>query len=132
KEDSSSSSPFAAARVNEELKKLINKRLLRRLKNGMVEEVKKLHKSGVSWKRLEEFGLEYRFVAQYLQKKLASNEMVNLLQKEIEHFAKRQMTWFKRDKRIYWVKNLPEAEKLTKAFLKKNKGGENQTVFPSL
>ncbi|MDP1538598.1 MAG: tRNA (adenosine(37)-N6)-dimethylallyltransferase MiaA, partial [bacterium] len=40
----------------EELKKLINKRLLRRLKNGMVEEVKKLHKSGVSWKRLEEFG----------------------------------------------------------------------------
>jgi len=100
-----------------ELKKLIKKRLLKRLKEGMIEEVKKLHKSGVSWKRLEEFGLEYRFVAQYLQKKLAYNEMINLIQKEIEHYTKRQMTWFKRDERIKWIKNYKQAEKLVKNFL---------------
>ena len=85
----------------------------------MIEEIKKLHKNGVSWKRLEEFGLEYRYIAQYLQKKLDYKEMVSKLQKEIEHFAKRQMTWFKRDKRIHWIKKQPEAEKLVKEFLKK-------------
>jgi len=100
-----------------ELKSLIKKRLLKRLDAGMVDEVKKLHKSGVSWKRLEEFGLEYRFVAQYLQEKLKYDEMVNQLQKKIEHYAKRQMTWFKRDKRIKWIKYYKQAEKLIKTFL---------------
>ncbi len=101
----------------EELKKLIRKRLLKRLKQGMIEEVKKLHKSGVSWKRLEEFGLEYRFVSQYLQNKINYEEMVKIIQKEIEHFVKRQMTWFKKDKRINWIKSQNKAEKLVKEFL---------------
>ncbi|MBU2540098.1 tRNA (adenosine(37)-N6)-dimethylallyltransferase MiaA [Patescibacteria group bacterium] len=100
-----------------ELKNLIEKRLLKRLKSGMINEVKKLHRSGVSWKRLEEFGLEYRFVAQYLQKKLTYNEMIQKLEKEIEHYAKRQMTWFKRDKRIKWIKNIKEADKSVKNYL---------------
>jgi len=103
----------------EELKKLIEKRLLKRLEQGMIEEVKKLKKSGVSWKKLEEFGLEYRYIGQYLQGKLKYEEMVQLLQKAIEHFAKRQMTWFKRDKRIKWVKSYQQAEKLVKKFLYK-------------
>jgi tRNA dimethylallyltransferase len=101
------------------LKKLIKKRLLKRLKSGMIEEIKKLHHSGVSWKRLEEFGLEYRFVAQYLQKKLTYQGMIDNIQKESEHYAKRQMTWFKRDKRIHWIKSQKEAEKLLKNFLSK-------------
>ena len=106
----------------EELKKSINKRLLKRLRQGgrmMIEEVKKLRQTGVSWKRLEEFGLEYRFVAQYLQKKIKYDEMINLIQKESEHFAKRQMTWFKKDKRIIWIKKQKEAKKLVKMFLEK-------------
>jgi len=85
----------------------------------MIEEVKKLRQTGVSWKRLEEFGLEYRFVAQYLQKKIKYDEMINLIQKESEHFAKRQMTWFKKDKRIIWIKKPKEAKKLVKMFLEK-------------
>jgi len=101
-----------------ELSSLIKKRLLKRLKQGMVEEIKKLRKLGVSWGRLGEFGLEYRYVAQYLQKKLKYNEMIERIQKETEHFAKRQMTWFKREKRIKWVKNYQKAEKLVKDFLK--------------
>ena len=99
-----------------ELKKLIEIRLSTRLDEGMVNEIKKLHKRGVSWKRLEEFGLEYRYVAQYLQNKLSYEEMVGRLQKEIEHYAKRQIVWFKRDKRIRWIKNRKEAEKLIKKF----------------
>ena len=104
-------------RDQRELKTLIGKRLLKRLNEGMMDEVKQLHKSGVSWTRLEELGLEYRYVAQYLQSKLKYDEMVIKLQKEIEHYAKRQMTWFKRDKKIKWVKNYQQALKISKRFL---------------
>jgi len=108
-------------RDKEELQKRIKKRLLRRLKQGMIEEVKNLHKSGVSWKRLEELGLEYRYIAFYLQKKLDYKEMVAQLQKAIENYAKRQMTWFKKDKRIFWVTTYKEAEKLVKKFLEEKR-----------
>lgn len=101
----------------DELKKHIKNRLLKRLKNNeMVNEVKKLHKT-LSWKRLEEFGLEYRFVAQYLQDKITKEEMIKKIQIESEHFTKRQMIWFKRSKEIHWIKNQKEAQKLLKNFL---------------
>jgi len=104
----------------EELKKLIKRRLLKRLKEGMVEEVKKLRKSGISWKRLEEFGLEYEWVAKYLQGKIGYKEMVESLQKDIEKFAKKQMTYFKKYfPQTIWIKNHKEAEKKVKEFLKK-------------
>jgi len=99
-----------------ELKKAIHKRLLKRVA-GIIAEVKKLHKSGLSFKRLEELGLEYRFVAQYIQKKITYQEMIYKIQIESEHFSKRQMTWFKRDKKIYWVKNYKDTETLIKKFL---------------
>ena len=112
-----------------ELKELIKTRLFKRLKQGMVKEIINLKKSGLSWKRLEDFGLEYRYVAYYLQNKLSYNEMVGKLQKEIEHYAKRQMTWFsahggsasggKKDRKIHWIKNQKEAEKIIKEFLNK-------------
>ena len=101
-----------------ELKKLIEKRLVKRLKQGMISEVKKLHNSGVSWKRLDDLGLEYRWLSRYLRTPdVRKLETIGLLQKDIEHFAKRQMTWFKRDKRIRWVKNYQQAEKLVKKFI---------------
>lgn len=102
----------------EELKERIKKRLEKRLKQGMIEEVNNLHKKGISFKRLEDFGLEYRYIAYYLQDKIKKEEMIKKLQKEIEKYAKRQMTWFKRDKRINWVKE-EKAFKLTKEFLNK-------------
>lgn len=107
-----------------ELNDLIKKRLLKRLKMGMVNEVKNLHKNSVSWKRLEEFGLEYRYLALYLQDKIPYQEMLEILQKEIEHFAKRQMTWWKGDKRIIWIENFKKAEALTQQFLNRNKKEE--------
>ncbi len=84
----------------------------------MIAEVKRLRRAGLSWKRLDEFGLEYRYITRYLQSKMDYDEMVERLQKESEHFAKRQMTWFKRDKRIKWVEKYGEAEKLIKGFIK--------------
>ncbi len=100
----------------EELKKLIAKRLQKRQK-GMIAEVKKLHNNGLSWKRLEELGLEYRFVAQYLQGKISQQEMMETLQKESWQYAKRQMTWFKRDKSIHWITTKNQAQSLVRKFL---------------
>ncbi len=109
----------------EDLQKLIEKRLLKRLDQGMVNEVKKLRKNGVSWKRLEELGLEYRFIALYLQKKITKQEMIDQLRIAIGQYAKRQITWFKRDGRIIWLppentanKNLRDAKKIIEKFLK--------------
>lgn len=101
----------------ERLKELIAERLEKRFEKGMVQEVKDLHEQGVSWEQLEEFGLEYRWIARYLQDKVDKEEMKDSLQTDIEQFAKRQMTWFKKDDRINWVDNKEEAEKLTENFL---------------
>jgi len=108
------------------LARRIKIRLEKRLKQGMLAEVKKLHAQGLSWKRLDGFGLEYRWLARYLQKKtlrqaqdkLSYQEMTARLQKDTEHYAKRQMTWFKRDQRIRWIKNERQAENIVKKFLK--------------
>ena len=85
------------------LKERIRVRLLARMKKGMIKEVENLHKNGTSWKRLNAFGLEYRYVALYLQKKLSKNEMIEKLYTDIWHFAKRQKTWFKRDENTIWI-----------------------------
>ncbi len=63
---------------------------------GMIEEVKNLHKKGLSWKRMEELGLEYRYVSRYLLGKITKKEMFEKLKIEIWHYAKRQMQWFGR------------------------------------
>ena len=87
-----------------ELKERIGRRLIKRLKNGMLEEAERLHRGGLSWKRMETLGLEYRYEALHLQGKLSKEEMVERLNTAIWHYAKRQMTWFKRDGRIRWFK----------------------------
>ncbi|OGI57019.1 tRNA (adenosine(37)-N6)-dimethylallyltransferase MiaA [Candidatus Nomurabacteria bacterium RIFCSPHIGHO2_02_FULL_37_13] len=86
----------------DKLKKKIEKRLLIRKKMGMLGETRKLHKQGLSWKRMKELGLEYGFLALYLQKKINKQKMIEKLNNEIYKYAKRQMTWFKRDKEIKW------------------------------
>lgn len=89
---------------DEILKENIHTRLLSRIKKGMIHEVKKLHEEEkVSWKRLENFGLEYRYSARYLQNKITKPEFIEKLNTEIWHYAKRQKTWFKRNKNITWI-----------------------------
>ena len=78
-------------------------------RSGLIDEVKNLHdKNFVSWERLERFGLEYRFVSEYLEGKIDSKEkMIESLFVAIRQFSKRQMTWFRGMERkgvkINWV-----------------------------
>ena len=95
----------------------IDKRLSDRIDEGMVREVKKLRKSGVSWKRLDDFGLEYRWVSRYLRGIVDYKESVEQLRLSIHRFAKRQLTWFKRNEDIMWVDKLSEADSLINKFL---------------
>jgi tRNA dimethylallyltransferase len=91
----------------EQLRQRITRRLKERLKNGMIEEVESLHENGVSWDTLEYYGLEYRFVAHYLQGRLNRNDLFQKLNSAIHQFAKRQDTWFRRMERkeilIHWL-----------------------------
>lgn len=89
------------------LRQRIAVRLQQRFDEGMLEEVQQLHDSGVSWEKLEFYGLEYRLIAQYLQGKLNRNDMLQKLRSAIGQFAKRQETFFRRMERngidIFWL-----------------------------
>jgi tRNA dimethylallyltransferase len=98
------------------LKQRIKKRFFQWLREGFLAEVKKLRRSGVSWKRIEGFGLHYRQAALYLQNKISYSEMVASSLKGLNDYSRRQTTWFKKDKRIRWVKNYKIAERLVKKF----------------
>lgn len=103
---------------NEELKKRIQERLEERLKEGMIEEVRNIVASKLaSYADLERLGLEPRFIAYHLQKKINREQLEDLLLKNIYHFAKRQMTWLRKDGRIKWVRNTKEAINITGKFL---------------
>ena len=109
------------------LKERIAKRLIFRLeKLDLISEVKGLRESGLSWKRLEDFGLEYKFVSWYLQKKFSYQEMVKKLIIASSQFSKRQQVWFKRWERqgakIDWLKNKEDAVPMAREFLKIKNG----------
>jgi tRNA dimethylallyltransferase len=83
----------------EEIKLRITKRLQERLANGMIEEVERLLKKGITSERLNSFGLEYKFICNYLNGELSYNDMFQKLNSSIHKFAKRQMTWFRKMER---------------------------------
>ncbi len=95
----------------------ISERLRKRLDEGMVDEVKRLIDSGIAAEDLTYYGLEYKFVTNYLTGKLTYDEMVRQLEIAIHQFAKRQMTWFRgmerRGHQIRWIDaTLPMSEKV--------------------
>ncbi|MGB3988420.1 MAG: tRNA (adenosine(37)-N6)-dimethylallyltransferase MiaA [Minisyncoccales bacterium] len=102
-----------------ELNNLIKKRLKSRLKQGMIEETQRLKDSGISWKRLDGFGLEYRWTSRYLRGKVSYQEMFDALLRDIIKFSKKQMIWFNYDKDIIWIKNYREAIPEIDSFLQK-------------
>ena len=105
------------------VKDRIRKRLRERLKNGMIEEVETLLKSGVTHEKLRFFGLEYKFISMYLTNELNYNDMSQKLASAIIQFSKRQMTWFRKMEKegvnIHWLKNneINKAEELINKFL---------------
>jgi tRNA dimethylallyltransferase len=91
----------------EALRQRITARLRERLDNGMIEEVQRLHDSGIAWERLHYYGLEYRYVGEYLQGNMKKNDMFQRLNSAIHNFSKRQGNWFRRMERhgviINWI-----------------------------
>ena len=91
----------------EERRRKITKRLKERLKAGMIDEVDGLLKRGIPADDLIYYGLEYKFVTEYLIGKLSYDEMFRQLEIAIHQFAKRQMTWFRGMERrgftIHWI-----------------------------
>ena len=92
----------------DEIKKRITARLKKRLdEEGMIEEVKSLMDSGVSYDKMIFFGLEYKFIAKHLKGELNKNDMFQKLNSAIHSFAKRQMTWFRKMEKegvkINWI-----------------------------
>ena len=96
------------------LRERITFRLKTRLEQGMIEEVESLIKKGLTYSQVKFYGLEYKYIALYLENKLDYNEMFRLLNIAIRQFAKRQMTWFRKMERsgflIHWLdgENDPE------------------------
>ena len=95
----------------EVLWKRIEKRFLLRVKQGIVTEAKKLHQAGLTYKRFSEIGLSYKYLVLYLQNKITKEEFIEKSIQSEQKYAKRQMTWFKRDKRIKWFE-LSEIKKI--------------------
>ena len=107
---------FAIHFERAQLKKRITKRLRERLDEGMVVEVEGLLKKGISADQLKFYGLEYKFLAQYVIGELNYNDMYQKLNAAIHQFAKRQMTWYRRMERngiaIHWIPgNIPLEKK---------------------
>lgn len=107
------------------LERRIYKRLIERLENeDMTGEIRRLCKQGLSWKRLESFGLEYKFISLYLQRKMSYEEMIEKLYRATKQFARRQMTWFRRWERmgvkINWIKNKNDTVEAVKKFVREN------------
>ena len=103
---------FGVTWPREILKQRIDERLERRMRAGMAAEVQGLLDAGVSREFLLKLGLEYKYLTLYLTGRMGEAEMLEELSREIKRFAKRQMTWFRRDPRIIWLDMTadPEAE----------------------
>ncbi|MFY7908272.1 MAG: tRNA (adenosine(37)-N6)-dimethylallyltransferase MiaA [Emticicia sp.] len=100
----------------------ITKRLHDRLQNGMIEEVKTLLESGISAEKLIFYGLEYKFITEYLVGDLSYDEMAKRLEIAIHQFAKRQMTFFRSMERkgikINWLDGMQSVEEMTEDIIK--------------
>lgn len=107
-----------------EIHERIAARLDTRLRNGMIEEVQRLHNNGISWQRLDFLGLEYRYIARHLQGDMSLTEMREVLLARIRRLCKSQDVWFRKMERegtdIYWIPrgSFSAAAALVDAFLR--------------
>lgn len=106
----------------EERRKKITRRLKARLEEGMIDEVKGLLAEGIPAEDLIYYGLEYKFVTEYVTGKTSYDEMFSRLEIAIHQFAKRQMTWFRGMERrgftIHWIDAMLPMDEKVKEILK--------------
>jgi tRNA dimethylallyltransferase len=106
----------------EEMEKRVNLRAEKMAENGLVGEVKRLVKKyGTKKQSFDAIG--YREIIEYLNNKITLQQAIEKIKINTRRFAKRQMTWFKGDKKIRWIKNFTEAEKLVKKFMQQKTAG---------
>ena len=87
------------------LRARIKKRLHTRMKAGMLSEARRLHRAGLSYKRMHALGLEYRYLALLMQNKLLKSAILSQLENDIWQYAKRQKTYWRRNTEIVWQPN---------------------------
>lgn len=102
----------------EKLYKVIGDRVDLIIRAGLVKEVKSLIRRGYGWNLPAMSGIGYRQVGQYLRGEIGLERGIELIKRDTRRYAKRQLTWFRRDKRIKWIRGPKEAEKLVTKFLK--------------
>lgn len=112
---------FAIDMEREKLYDRINRRVDIMLENGLVEEVKNLT---AKYNELPTAiqGLGYKEVVQYLENELTYEEMVEKIKQETRHYAKRQLTWFRRNKQITWINGLDDIQNNINVILEGVKG----------
>ncbi|MBI4426525.1 MAG: tRNA (adenosine(37)-N6)-dimethylallyltransferase MiaA [Candidatus Kerfeldbacteria bacterium] len=114
-----STHPVLKLGLNPARKKLyrsIDRRLMQRMP-GILAEVKRLYRQGLSWKRMEQLGLEYRWGSRMARGLVNQTTGIKRLKGHIHAFARRQLTWWRRDRGIRWIPNQRSAERSVKRFL---------------
>lgn len=103
----------------EKLRENISRRIIDRINHGMIEEVQNLYAQGLSYARMEALGLEYRYIAEFLQNKITQSEMMTQIETKSMQYAKRQMTWLKRNTEIQWFESheVEKMEEVVRKFL---------------
>jgi tRNA dimethylallyltransferase len=105
-------------RPPDELNQRIHQKIQQMHKQGVVKEAKELLAKGYDFNKPAFSALGYQHIRDYLKGRLSLAKALELMESDTKKFAKRQITWFKRDKRIHWVSNLKEAEGLIADFIK--------------
>lgn len=91
----------------------INKRVYKWIKEGIIDEVKDLLKSGVGKKRFASIGLQYGVILEYIKGDLPYDECLEKMQTKVRQYAKRQITWFKKENDAFWF-DIMDQDYLTK------------------
>ncbi|MFA5967580.1 MAG: tRNA (adenosine(37)-N6)-dimethylallyltransferase MiaA [Patescibacteria group bacterium] len=105
-------------RPRPEIKQRIVNKITEMYKQGLVKETKKLLAKGYDFTKPAFSALGYKHILGYLQHKITLHEALDRMRQDTQRYAKRQMTWFKRDPRIHWIKDYTEAETLIRNFLR--------------
>ena len=100
----------------EKLYKKINQRVDQMIKNGLLEETMGLTKK-YPWNLQSMNGIGYKQIGMYLRNEINLDTAIELIKRDTRRYARRQITWFKKDKRIHWISTQKQAEKIIKKTL---------------
>lgn len=93
----------------------VHARLLSRMEAGMLDEARRLHADGLSYRRMEELGLEYRHLAHLLKGEVTETAMLEALERDIVRYGKRQLTYLRKNKHVVWLSEDTLADRVTAA-----------------